>query len=457
MKIPHWPIYTGPNKDFENAIPRVKYILSKLGNPHLKLKNIIHITGTKGKGSTALYISNILMAHGYKVNTYTSPHIYECNERILLNGRKITDEELYEATEAVRLVCEENYQDNPFNPEEPIEPAMFEALTCSAFLVMSKNEADFNVIEVGMGAINDATNVFDDNPPVACVFTPIHLDHTKFLGNKVEEVAFKKSFLIKQGVQNVILSSQAKEAKAVLLNVADQLKVANVLSYNDDYEVFKNEKNNQPVYESKTLDTSFPFQVPNMQGDYQLINVGCAITTYLSLQQTGIIDNATLDAINMGIKNTFNIVRMQQITDGKLYQMLPKGSLFYIDGAHNQLAAHALAEWIKEFRVKHQDYKVCVAVARTKGADNQAFLQELLNENKRPIIDLLIATRANLESIPDPPESIAVVGEKLNFNCKIAYNINEVIDAVVREFNLQKVLLVCTGSLYIARDVCFNN
>ena len=83
MKIPHWPIYTGPNKDFENAIPRVKYILSKLGNPHLKLKNIIHITGTKGKGSTALYISNILMVLGYKVNSYTSQQIYECNERSL--------------------------------------------------------------------------------------------------------------------------------------------------------------------------------------------------------------------------------------------------------------------------------------------------------------------------------------------------------------------------------------
>ena len=75
MLIPHWPIYTGPNKDFVGAVERTKYILSKLNNPHLKMRNIIHITGTKGKGSTSLYISNILRSCGYKVNTYLSPHI----------------------------------------------------------------------------------------------------------------------------------------------------------------------------------------------------------------------------------------------------------------------------------------------------------------------------------------------------------------------------------------------
>jgi len=447
MKIPHWPIYTGPNKDFKNTIPRMKYVLSNLDNPHLKMNNIIHITGTKGKGSTALYITNILNSCGYKVNTYLSPHIYECNERILLNGQKITDDELYELTESVRIVCEEGQ-----NKKNPIELAMFEALTCSAFCAMSKNNADFNVIEVGMGAVYDATNVFDFNPPVACVFTPIHLDHTKFLGEKVYDVAWNKSFLMKKGVKNVVLSSQSKEAREVLKNVAKELKINNIYCYGEDYEVFKNEENEVPVYESKTFDTCFPFATPNMQGDYQLINCGCAITTCLSLYKSGILKNISLDAINNGIGKTINIVRMQKI-ENDLCKLLPKGSLFYVDGAHNQLASHALAEWILDFKKSNSGYKIIVAVARTKGANNYAFLTEFLDDMHKPFIDLLICTRANLESIPEPPETIALACEKLKLNYKTAYNMMEVLKESKSFAQNQKVLLICTGSLYIARDI----
>ena len=447
MIIPHWPIYTGPNKDFAGAIERTKSILAKLGNPQNKMKNIIHITGTKGKGSTALYISNILLACGYKVNTYTSPHIFECNERILINGKMITDEELLEATEAVRYVCEEGE-----HKENPIEPAMFEAMTCSAFLLMSKHEADFNIIEVGMGAVNDATNVFDDNPPIACVFTPIHIDHKKFLGSSVEEVAYHKSFLMKRGVKNVILSSQCKEAKQVIKDIASDLGIRNVYAYKEDYEAFLDEKTRQPIYESETFDTCFPFAKPNMSGDYQLVNCACAITTCLACQNDGIAEKLILDAINEGISKTINIVRMQKITNEKIIKLLPKESIFYVDGAHNQLASHALAEWIKEFKQNNQDFKIVVAVARTKGADNEAFLKEFLEWN-RPITDLLIATRANLESIPEPPEKIEEAGKNLGFYTTTAYTIKEVVEKTASIFKNSKVILICTGSLYIARDI----
>jgi dihydrofolate synthase/folylpolyglutamate synthase len=448
MKIPHWPIYTGPNKDYFNTVNRVKCVLSKINNPHLHLKNIIHITGTKGKGSTALFISNILRSSGYKVNTYISPHIYECNERILLDGVKVKDEELYEATELVRLTCEKN---NMFVDEI----SMFEALTCSAFSIMSKHEADFNVIEVGMGGKYDATNVFDDNPPIACVFTPIHLDHTKFLGTTVKDIAIQKSYLIKKNASNVILSSQSIEAKTVLKNVAKNHGILNIFCYGEDYEAFYND-NGVPVYESKCFNSCFSFQKPNMPGDYQLINASCAISTCIACLKNINIKTLTPETINIGIKNTFNIVRMQKIENGALFSKLPQGSIFYIDGAHNQLAAHALASWIKSFKQKNKDkYTIFLAVARTKGVDNKAFLKEFLDKNNKPIIDVLIATRANLESIPEPPEIIAKIGKNFGFYCKIAHDITKVIDCISN--NGKQSLLICTGSLYIARDIMTKN
>ena len=451
MLIPHWPIYTGPNKDFVGTVERTKYILSKLNNPHLKMRNIIHITGTKGKGSTSLYISNILRSCGYKVNTYLSPHIYECNERVLLNGEKITDEEIYNNIEMIRIICEENC-DN----KDIIEPAMFEVMTCCAFMSMSNNNADFNVIEVGCGARFDATNVFDENIPVACVFTPIHLDHVKILGNSITEVAINKSFLIKNGVKNVILSSQSQEAKDVIKNIAQKNNVNNIYTYGDDYDVFKGD-NGEVFYESDVFDSYFPFNKPNMEGDYQLINCGCAITTCLSLQKENIISNLTLESVNEGIKNTFNIVRMQKIEKGRLFNELPKGSIFYVDGAHNQLAAHSLANFIKSFKEKnYANYKIVLAIARTKCADNEAFLKELF-ENNKPIVDLVICTRANLESVPEPPEVIADACKNLHFNYQIAYNIDEVLRETKNFVKQQKTLLICTGSLYIARDIELNN
>jgi folylpolyglutamate synthase/dihydropteroate synthase len=147
---------------------------------------------------------------------------------------------------------------------------------------------------------------------------------------------------------------------------------------------------------------------------------------------------------------------MQKIENGALFSKLPQGSIFYIDGAHNQLAAHALASWIKSFKQKNKDkYTIFLAVARTKGVDNKAFLKEFLDKNNKPIIDVLIATRANLESIPEPPEIIAKIGKNFGFYCKIAHDITKVIDCISN--NGKQSLLICTGSLYIARDIMTKN
>ena len=144
-----------------------------------------------------------------------------------------------------------------------------------------------------------------------------------------------------------------------------------------------------------------------------------------------------------------------------MFNTLPAGSIFYVDGAHNQLASHALASYIKDFgeemKKNNQQYKICVAIARTKNADNEAFLNEFYDKNGNFLVDLIICTRANLESIPEPPERIAKVCDGMNIKYLIAYTIDEVLQQVVDFANGEKVLLICTGSLYIARDVHLAN
>ena len=138
-------------KDIDLSLGRIKKLLEKLNNPHLKLSNVIHIAGTNGKGSTATIIFQLLANIGKKVNVYRSPHILSFNERIFLNNKKISDKYLIEVLEKV-------YDKNDKSPI-----TFFEIFTVGAFLAFSENPSDVNIIEVGLGGKLDATNVIKNN------------------------------------------------------------------------------------------------------------------------------------------------------------------------------------------------------------------------------------------------------------------------------------------------------
>ncbi len=435
--MPHWPIYIGPDKNLEVSLLRTKLILKFLHSPHLLLKNIFHITGTKGKGSSALYVSNILKESGYTVNTYISPHIYQCNERILINGKAISDKYLYILTEKVRVVCEENY----------ISPSCFESMTVTAMLAFAENRADFNIIEVGMGGRLDATNLFEYNPPLVAIFTPIHLDHKIWLGDSIAEISWNKAFIAQKDTKSVVISAQSEQALSVLLPFLQDRQIENIYLYGRDYEVFKNEydKSNL-VFESEKLGT-FSFPVPKMQGDHQLINASCAIASVLSV--IDVAENVTQCAIERAILNTINIVRLEKVESGCLINALPKGSIFYVDGAHNQLSSYALANFIRDLKKQNNNYLIFVAVSRSKGADNQAFLSCLAIKE----VEMIICTRANLESLPEPPENLAQVCCELNIKNTIAYSIKDAVDIAAKVSDGRVCYFIATGSLYIARDI----
>ncbi len=158
--MPHWPKPLGSRpKDF--SLDRIKSFLNRLDNPEKKMPPVIYIAGTNGKGSTLAFIRYIMQAAGYKVHAYTSPHLVNFNERIVIAGSYIDDNELYCLLEKCRAVI----------AEQPI--TLFEAATIAAFLAFSRHKADITLVEVGMGGRLDATNVIDS--PILTIVTSIAL------------------------------------------------------------------------------------------------------------------------------------------------------------------------------------------------------------------------------------------------------------------------------------------
>jgi len=174
--------------DFD--LSRLKSLMSKFGNPENELKNVIHIAGTNGKGSTASFLKEILEAHGLTVNVYTSPHLINFNERIRIRKKLISDELLINILENIELE----------NKNKPI--TFFEITTAAALIAFQKYKSDFNIIETGLGGRLDATNIIDKKR--ICVITKIGFDHTEFLGKNIKQIAFQKSGILRENVPVII-------------------------------------------------------------------------------------------------------------------------------------------------------------------------------------------------------------------------------------------------------------
>ncbi len=211
--ILHWPKYFNDINRTPDGNLFIRKLLIHLNSPNLSLKNIIHITGTNGKGSTCEFLRSILTESRFKVGKYTSPHLHDITERISINGQNIPYNTLFEIIEEIRFVCEKI--------GEKINE--FEATTIAAIIYFQRENCDFSIIEVGMGGLHDATNLFEKNQPIVSIITPIDLDHIKFLGSQLEEIAFQKAFIIQKN-SICVSAKQKKEALEVIKARCDAVK-----------------------------------------------------------------------------------------------------------------------------------------------------------------------------------------------------------------------------------------
>lgn len=192
----------------------IKKTLKKIGDPQKKLNRVIHITGSVGKTSTALYISRILNKIGFSTSTYISPHINELRERITINNNKIPKKEFYKSLKNIIS-------------KAPQIHSVFEYLTLIALNFFSEKKTDYVIIEVGMGGLNDATNVFEKTNQV---FTLITKEHKKFLGKTIVEIAKNKSGIIKQKSKVFISSLNKPKVVKIILKKANSLNSKTFIS-----------------------------------------------------------------------------------------------------------------------------------------------------------------------------------------------------------------------------------
>ncbi len=189
-------------------LDRMGRLLSLFGNPE-RAPRVVHVAGSKGKGSTAVFAASILRAAGFRVGLYTSPHVSSYKERITLAGGEIADEEFIRGFDELRSRIPDRTV--PGLPGDE-SPTTFELLTLLAFLMFRRLRCDWAIVETGIGGRLDATNLVQ---PEVAVITPIELEHTEILGKTIGEIAREKAGIIKRG-SRVFCGYQLEEAYAVL-------------------------------------------------------------------------------------------------------------------------------------------------------------------------------------------------------------------------------------------------
>ena len=291
------------------GLDRILKVLELLGNPQEKL-NIIHVAGTNGKGSTCAILSKILTCAGYKTGLYTSPHILEYVERIKINQRNISKTDFADLITEISILAKIN----------GIYLTEFELLTAAAYKYFADKETDICIIETGLGGRLDATSAISKN--LLSIITSVSLDHVDRLGNTVEQIAYEKAGIIKEGYP--LLISQDNKGFDTVQKIARE-KGSIVLTPQNKVELsFENQKNyaiyNGEKYEFNLLGL---WQKENLELVFEAVN-------YLNTNGYEIYH----DALKKALKEISWACRMQYI---------PKFNLL-IDGTHNPDGARVLRQ-----------------------------------------------------------------------------------------------------------------
>ena len=373
-------------------LSRLKLLMKKFNNPQNTLRNVIHIAGTNGKGSTASFLKEILENHKLSVNLYTSPHLINFNERIRINNKLISEEKLIKILEEVETK----------NENKPI--TFFEITTAAAIIAFNKYPSDVNIIETGLGGRLDATNIIENKK--LTIITKIGFDHIEFLGKKIEDIAREKAGIFRKNTPVIIAKQKNKKARKTLLACATKLKTEII------------------DIENISLNTTL-----GLSGDHQYENASTAYTAAKI-----ILPLLSLSKTKLALKQTTWPGRVHQIEHGKIINY--RKNITILDGAHNEDSAYVLDKYLNKKSLGK--WNLIIGMLRNRD------VKDFVNIFKNHINKVFAITIPDIESSYSPDQIIVKLKES-GLQVLPAKDLENALQIADKE-----VPLLITGSLYLA-------
>ncbi|MDR1433853.1 folylpolyglutamate synthase/dihydrofolate synthase family protein [Candidatus Endomicrobiellum devescovinae] len=406
-------------KEYEGMKPglsRIKKFLKDLDNPQDSLK-VVHIAGTNGKGSTAVFISNILIAAGYRTALYTSPHLIDITERISVNGKNIPAKILKDLSKKY------------LKKAVKYKLSYFEYLTSLSFIYFALQKVEVAVIETGLGGRFDATNII--KKPLVCAITSIAKEHQEILGNTIEQITFEKAGIIKKNC-DIVCGKLPKKAELVIRSKS------NPYFYGKAFKSYNNRAfgvlNQRFDYISKNLNLK-NIDI-NLLGEHQVINASVAVCI-AELLSRKCFALSEVD-IKKGLKNSVWSGRfdLREVSiDNKIFSLI-------IDGAHNIEGLNSFFDTFK--RLGFANEKKVFIFAAMKEKKYRQMIKKIAPFAEKIILPYIKNNRA-INPIDLKDEFSKYISEDKIFV------VNSVKEAC-RMFDYGKVGITI-GSLYLAGEV----
>ncbi len=398
------------------GLERIERLLYALGDPQKSLR-FIHVAGTNGKGSVSVMLASVLQEAGYRVGLFTSPFLLEFRERIRISGAYISEAELIEAVEAVR----------PFADAMEDSPTEFELMTALAFWYFREKKCDLVVCEVGLGGELDSTNVIEN--PLLSVITSIGLDHTRELGERIEDVARAKAGIIKPFAPVLFGEAENAEADAVLRARAEALCAP--------YHTVGRKA--LSVGESTLFGTRFSFGAYrdlslSLCGAYQPINAASVLSALPILAERGV--QVPEDAVRRGLSAARWPGR---------FEVLSRDPVVIADGAHNPHGAAALCESLDCCFGEDARFLALVAVMADK--DYRTLLAPILRR-----VDAAYCTAPEGHARALDAKKLAAVCDEFSVESYAFPDVKEAVANAVSASRERGLPLLIFGSLYLYRE-----